>query len=121
MARQSSFRTGACREVLHGPVGHAAVDHPGSQRSFDRRARKVGSAGSRAKGRNEKVLRSRSLPILRGADMFEGDAPAGVVLCEAAPGAKVELVGFFELAQISFESRPLSEQAKDAPLIQHID
>src|SRR2546429_7058342 len=53
--------------------------------------------------------------------MLERNAAVGEVLSEAAPGCEIELVGFLELRQVSFESWSLGEQTENTPLIEHAD
>ena len=71
------------------------MDHAGAECAFDRRARKIGPAGSGAKRRNKQMFGVRPFPILRRAGVLERNAAAGIVLREAAPRCEVELVGFF--------------------------
>ena len=67
------------------------------------------------------MLGVRSFPILRRARVFERDAAAGVILREAAPGSEVQLFGFLQLGEITFQARTLGQQAEDAPLIENVD
>ena len=86
-----------------------------------RGARKIRAARTGAERRDEQMLGVRSLPVLRGAGMFERNAAAGVILREAAPGGEIQLVGFLQLREIAFQARSFGQQAEDAPLIEHVD
>ena len=102
-------------------LGQASMNHARAKRAFDGGAGKIGTAGASAKRGNEQMLGVRSLPILRGTGVFKRDAAAGIVLREAAPGGEVELVGLFQLREITFQARAFGEQAEDAPLIENVD
>src|SRR5580704_3491749 len=120
-ARQPAFRFDTSGKIGDEAFRQAAVNYAGAKRAFDGGAGKIRAAGAGAEGGDEQVLGVRPLPILRGARMFKRDAAAGVVLREAAPGSEIQLVGFLELREITFQARTFGQEPEDAPLVENID
>src|SRR5205807_8224841 len=92
---------------------------PRPQHALDRRARQIRAGRAASEGRYIQALPRGSFPVGRRAGMFEWNPAVGEVLGEPAPGGKVQLVGLFQLREISLEARTFGEQFKNAALVEY--
>src|SRR5271157_5034754 len=96
-------------------------EHAGAQGALDGGSGKIRAGGARGKGRDVQALAHGAIPVGRIGGVFKGDAAAGEVLREPAPGSEIELIGGLELGEIAFQAGTLGQQPEDAPLVEDVD
>ena len=82
---------------------------------------RYGPRGAGGEGGDVQALARGAVPVGGIGGVFEGDAAAGEILREAAPGGEIQLLGVLELGEVAFQARALGQQAEDAPLVEHVD
>src|SRR5262249_21658162 len=67
------------------------------------------------------ALACRAVPVVRIRRVLERNAPSRKILRKPTPRREVQLVGFLELRQVTFQARTLRQQPEDPPLVEAVN